>query len=163
MTHDHLEQLAERIGKLLHAREWMLASAESCTGGLIGHIFTDIQGCAAFFPGGLVSYNDAVKQKLLDVSPTILETVGSVSAEAACAMARGTRRMFDADIGVATTGNAGPGQDISDDEVGLVFIAVATPDDVQCARFMFDGDRDAVKHQAVEAAFTMLLRQLDSD
>lgn len=157
MTHT---DLAQQLGDLLLARRLTLATAESCTGGLIGHLITEIAGSSAYYNGGVVAYSNAVKRDLLGVPQPILDSVGAVSDLTARAMASGVRQRIGADVGVATTGIAGPGGGTATKPVGLVYIAVATPGAVVCERHVFGGDRHAVKEQTAAAALQLLLNTL---
>lgn len=153
-------ELARRVGTALKARSYTLAAAESCTGGLLGHLITEIAGSSEYYLGGVVAYSNDVKHALLGVPRDILNTVGAVSEETARAMAQGVRAQIRADVGIATTGIAGPGGGTPDKPVGLVWICVQTPDSVQRARHIFRGDRHAVKQQTAAAAFQLLLDSL---
>ncbi|WP_026370994.1 CinA family protein [Kallotenue papyrolyticum] len=155
----HLE-LARDIGARLVARGWTLASAESCTGGLIGHLITEIAGSSRYYLGGIIAYSNAVKQALLGVPATILLDHGAVSEATARAMAAGVRHALQADVGLATTGIAGPGGATPTKPVGLVYVAVATPLGQDCLRFVFSGDRQAIKQQSAAAALRLLLDSL---
>src|SRR3712207_5216894 len=120
------EELAQHVGAQLQRRQLTVATAESCTGGLIGHLLTEIAGSSAYFMGGVIAYSNAVKHSLLDVPEATLAAVGAVSEETARAMAQGVRARLHTDIGIATTGIAGPGGGTPQKPVGLVYIAVAT-------------------------------------
>lgn len=115
--------IAERVVQLLTERGLTLAVAESCTGGLIADILTDVPGSSRCFLGAIVPYDNRAKQKLLGVRTSTLEKFGSVSSETALAMAKGVRRRFDASLGVAVTGIAGPGGGTATKPVGLTFLA----------------------------------------
>ena len=132
-----------------------LASAESCSGGLIAHRLTNVPGASAVFMGGVVAYSNPVKEGLLDVSAATLAAKGAVSAEVAQQMAEGARRRFQVDYAVGVTGIAGPGGGTPEKPVGLVYIAVAHPGEPRVARHVFQGARDAVKAQTADAALRM--------
>ena len=152
--------LAQQVGAALGARGWTLATAESCTGGLIGHAITEIAGSSAYYLGGIVAYSNEVKQAQLGVPAATLERGGAVSAETARAMAEGARARIGADITVATTGIAGPGGGSEAKPVGLVFIAIATADATRSQRYIFSGDRAAVKRQTAQTALQLVLDAL---
>lgn len=152
--------LAQRAGTALKARGYTLATAESCTGGLIGHLISEIAGSSEYYLGGMVAYSNDVKHRLLGVPHDILNTAGAVSEATARAMAQGVREHIRADVGVATTGIAGPGGGTPSKPVGLVWICVHTPESVQTARHIFPGDRHAVKQQTALAALHLLLNVL---
>jgi len=139
-------------------RSMMLATAESCTGGGVAARITSIAGSSDYFLGGIVAYSNAAKAKLLGVSHETLDTRGAVSAECAREMADGARRTFGVDLAVSTTGIAGPGGATSRKPVGLVYIALATPEGIQSEEFHFSGSRAVVTSAATEAALLMLLR-----
>ena len=115
---------AKQLVDTLRAQGKTLATAESCTGGGIGHAITAISGSSAVYLGGVISYANSVKEHVLGVKAAVLETVGAVSEDTARAMAEGVCRLTGADIGVAVTGIAGPNADGTDKPVGLVYIAV---------------------------------------
>lgn len=137
-----------------------IATAESCTGGLVSHRITAVPGSSAYFIGGVVAYSNAVKMSFLGVPDQVLSEVGAVSAECALAMARGARDRIGADIGVSTTGIAGPGGATARKPVGLVYIACATPWDEVVEEHRFTGDRSAIIRESAEAALALVLGQL---
>jgi PncC family amidohydrolase len=155
-----------RINRLLVSAESArpkvsVATAESCTGGNVAGRLTSIAGSSEYVLGGIVAYANDAKANLLGVSRETLETRGAVSAESAREMAEGARRAFGADFGISTTGIAGPGGATSRKPVGLVYIALASPDGVQTEQFHFPGDRATVIDAATEAALLMLLRGIE--
>jgi len=133
-----------------------IATAESCSGGLIAHRLTNVPGASTPFLGGVVAYSNAVKVALLDVPESTLESFGAVSEPVAKAMAEGARRCFGCDFAVAVTGIAGPGGGTPEKPVGLVYMAVAGPEGVSATKHRFSGERASVKEQTAEAALTML-------
>ncbi len=161
MDHE-LYVLAQQTGKALLRTGWRLASAESCTGGLIGHSLTEVAGSSAYYQGGVIAYDNAVKEHVLGVARATLDSVGAVSEPCAREMVAGIRRLLHTQIGVATTGIAGPGGGTPDKPVGLVFIAVATPDVVRCERHVFSGDRAAVKQATARRALELVNKALES-
>ena len=136
-----------------------LATAESCTGGMIGAALTAVSGASNVYKGGIVSYTNEVKHKLLGVDAGLLEREGAVSAPVAQAMAIGARCALDADIAVSVTGLAGPGGDEFGNPVGTVFIGYADEKIATVRHFVFEGDREAVRMQAVEEALKLILEQ----
>jgi len=144
--------LAEAVGHALRARGATLATAESCTGGLIGAWITAVPGSSDYYLGGVVAYANAAKIALLGVDPAILATHGAVSEATARAMATGARARLGADFGVSVTGIAGPGGGSGYRPVGLVYIGLAAPEGVRAARHVFAGDREAVRAAAARAA-----------
>jgi len=148
--------LEETLGPLLKARRLTLAAAESCTGGLIGHRLTGVPGSSEYFLGGIISYSNAAKERLLGVPAETLRTFGAVSEETARAMARGARRALGADLGVAVTGVAGPGGGTPEKPVGLTWLALSAPgiEEAQC--HLWNGDREANKASSAEAALKLV-------
>lgn len=139
----------------LGERGQTLAVAESCTGGLLGGMLTSVAGASEVFWGGVISYDDAAKRRLLGVPADTLERAGAVSRETAEAMAAGVAGIAPTTWGVAVTGIAGPGGGSGEKPVGLVWIAVHGPAPA-CERFLFEGDRAAVRESAVAAAMRLL-------
>lgn len=154
---DELDARAERLAAALRARRWRLACAESCTGGWLAKVLTDRAGSSIWFEGGVVAYGNAAKQALLDVPAPLLAKVGAVSEACARAMALGALRRFRTDLSVAITGIAGPGGGSADKPVGTVWLAWVGPGPAIAARcHRFEGDRDAVRRQAVACALAGL-------
>lgn len=157
-----MEDLAKRAGELLTERGLTLGLAESCTGGLIAHRITNISGSSNYFLGGAVTYSNQAKEKLLGVPHQTLLEYGAVSEETARAMARGARRLFSSDLALAVTGIAGPTGGTPEKPVGLVYIALATPDEERCERYIWKGDRLQNKAQSAQAALELLISYLES-
>lgn len=153
---DEVQSLELMIANKLIAAGKTLAVAESCTGGTIAEQFTQHAGASAYFNGGVVTYATASKIKVLGIDKMLIDTHSVVSAPVAEAMAKNVRELFNADYGVATTGNAGPSKGESDAEIGNVFIAVATKDTVVSASFMLGSARQRVIKKAVNKALEML-------
>lgn len=152
-TDSQLQALAERVGAQLRAARQMLVTAESCTGGWIAKMVTDIPGSSDWFDCGLVAYSYEAKQALLSVNPLTLETHGAVSRETAIEMVSGALVHSGASVAVAVTGIAGPGGGTSDKPVGTVWVAWKRRGGYPKAElFQFEGDRDAVRRQTVHAA-----------
>ena len=137
-----------------------LATAESCTGGGIGEALTALPGASNVFKGGIISYCNEIKQKLLNVPDTMLEEFGAVSAPVAEAMAKGARIALDGDIAVSVTGLAGPSADEFGNPVGTVFVGYADGEKILSRRFLFSGDRDRIREQAIEAALLLILENV---
>ena len=136
-----------------------LCTAESCTGGMIGAALTAVSGASNVYKGGIVSYTNEVKQRLLGVDADLLEREGAVSAPVAKAMAVGARTALNADIAVSVTGLAGPGGDEFGNSVGTVFIGYADANMAEVRHFVFSGDREAVRTQTVEEALKLILER----
>ena len=148
-----LQALAMAVGEVLHERGEMLATAESCTGGWIAKLITDIGGSSAWFQGGAVTYSNALKQALLGVTSTTLQRHGAVSRECALEMVAGALMRLDATVAVAVTGVAGPSGGTPEKPVGTVWIAWQRRGGEPLAEvFHFDGDRDAVRRQTAALA-----------
>ena len=153
--------LEEVVLGLLRERGLTLGSAESCTGGLIAKRITDLAGASSVFRGGIVSYTNAVKERALGVDPALLEAYGAVSSPVARAMAEGARRALGCDLAVAATGVAGPDPDDRGNPVGLVFVALASPEGTQVLRLENSvGGRGRVRNSAASRAFDMIRRYL---
>ena len=135
-----------------------LVTAESCTGGGIGAALTAVSGSSAVFKGGIISYTNEVKNKVLGVDIKLLEEKGAVSAPVAEAMAKGAREKLLADVAVSVTGIAGPGGDDYGNPVGTVYIGIAREEKIQVRHYCFKGDREQVRAQAVRAALEWLLQ-----
>lgn len=144
--------------KVLSALEGRtLATAESLTGGGIGSALTAVPGASAVYKGGVISYTNAVKEKLLGVSHETLENHGAVSLETAREMADGARRLLEADAAVAVTGLAGPGGDEFGNPVGTVCIGFSSAEGSFAVKHLFSGDREAVRSQTIRAALELVL------
>ena len=150
---NELYQLATRVGSGLHARGWRLATAESCTGGWLSKVITDVPGSSRWFERGYVTYSNQAKQRDLAVDPGLLAAHGAVSAEVAEQMAAGALRRSGATLAVSITGVAGPEGGTADKPVGLVWFGLAQGSEaVRCDSRRFAGDRDTVRRQAVSHA-----------
>ena len=141
----------------LIAKGMTLATAESCTGGLLGKKITDLSGSSAAYLGGVISYCNDVKQRILDVSEEDLDAFGAVSEPTAWQMAEGVRKLLGANLGVGITGIAGPNSDETNKPVGLVFIGVSNGQTILVREYHFLGDRSAVREHACAEAVDLLL------
>lgn len=158
-----MEAIVSQIGALLIKKEATLATAESCTGGLIGHLLTNVAGSSQWYIGGAISYSNELKQQLLAVNADTIEDVGAVSAEVAEQMARGAQQAFGTEYAISVTGIAGPSGGTAEKPVGLTYIGIATPQEVSVQRFVWDGDRHVNKQQSAKQALIMLLEKLGAD
>lgn len=149
-----------KIFELLKPREWMIAAAESCTGGLIAARLTDVAGSSAYVDRGFVTYSNQAKIDLLNVPPAMIEDYGAVSAQVAEAMAKGTLETSNADVVVTTTGIAGPSGGSEGKPVGLVYICVATWEKTQVHKHQFAGDRAGIRQQATDTALAHVIELL---
>jgi nicotinamide-nucleotide amidase len=150
----------EIVLALCRARGWTLATAESCTGGMVAARLTSVPGSSDVFLGSVVAYADEVKERELGVDPEILERYGSVSAETAAAMAAGARSRLHADVAVAVTGIAGPGGGTVEKPVGLVYVHAETPEASHGIEFTYGQDRDSIRRRATVASLHLLRRLL---
>ena len=156
------DTLADAVGKLLGQQQQSLAVAESCTGGGLGQAITEVAGSSAYFRGGVIAYDNQVKQALLGVSPATLEAQGAVSGEVAEQMAAGVREKLGTDWGLSITGIAGPGGGSTQKPVGLVYLGLANADQtehLEC-RFGASRGRDWVRLMSVSTALDWLRRRL---
>jgi len=158
---DDLDSLAHAVAERMLADGLRLATAESCTGGWVAKVLTDIAGSSDWFERGLVTYSNRAKQELLGVPAALLEAHGAVSGEVVAAMASGLRARAGVDVALAISGVAGPGGGTPDKPVGTVWFAwdAGTP---RTACLHFAGDREAVRRQAVAHALRGLLDALPS-
>ena len=156
----HTLPLVEQLAAQLLQRQWLLATAESCTGGLIAGACTDLSGSSNWFERGFVTYSNAAKTELLGVPPTLIEQHGAVSEPVARAMAAGARQHSPAQVAVAVTGVAGPTGGTADKPVGLVWFAFALPDRLLSEQMHFTGDRAAVRAATVRHALQRLTELL---
>ena len=162
MTDDRLVALAERLYTVCVDRGLTVATAESCTGGLVAHAITEIAGSSAYFLGGFVTYADDAKREQLGVPPEVLAAHGAVSAQVARSMAEGARARLATSVAVSITGIAGPGGGSAEKPVGLTYVAVADQSGADVRRHLWSGDRSANKRDSAVAALELLLERLGS-
>jgi PncC family amidohydrolase len=153
--------LEETLREYLHSRGLTLATAESCTGGLVSDRITNISGSSEYFPGGIVAYSYEAKASLLGVSWETLNAHGAVSEETVLEMARGARKLFNANIGISISGIAGPSGGLPDKPVGTTWFGLATDTGEWARHFVWDGDRVQNKHHSSEAALQFVLDFLE--
>ena len=156
------EGLEVQLGNLLRAQSATLATAESCTGGQVGQMLTSVPGSSAYYRGGVVAYDNSVKERLLGVSVELLAREGAVSAACAGAMAQGAAEALDAQIGLATTGIAGPDGGSAEKPVGLVYLALydRSTGALVTQEKQLTGDRAMIRERTALAALEMAVRQL---
>lgn len=154
------QHLCGQMADLLLKRGWMLATAESCSGGLIAARCTDLAGSSQWFERGFVTYSNAAKTELLGVDAALIDQHGAVSEPVARAMAEGALRHAKAQVAVAVTGVAGPSGGSADKPVGTVWLAWATPEGVDAELQHFAGDRAAVRSATAEQALRGLVQRL---
>ncbi len=150
------ERLEDLVGKMLNEKDLTLSTAESCTGGLVGHRFTNVPGSSDYFLGGIISYSNDVKENTLGVSAETLETHGAVSAETAVEMAENVRLKLGSDLGLSITGIAGPGGGTDEKPVGLTFISLSDGKEKRVKEFRFFADRRLNKNASSQAALNMV-------
>jgi nicotinamide-nucleotide amidase len=154
--------IAEIVLDLCRTRGLTLATAESCTGGMVAARLTSVAGASEVFLGSVVAYADGIKKTALGVPAAVLAEHGAVSAEAASAMAHGVRERLGVDVGVAVTGIAGPGGGSDDKPVGLVFAHAVGPDGEKAVRTQLPGDREMIRGRATAASLHLVRRLLES-
>jgi nicotinamide-nucleotide amidase len=157
---DEEETIEVVVGKLLAAHGKSLATAESCTGGKIAQMITSVAGASAYFKGSVVSYSKATKVSLLDIDSELIEKNDVVSAAVAVAMASNVKRLLQTDYAIATTGNAGPTSEPGSAAVGVVFIAIATPNEVVVSEFNFGQPREKVIDRTANKALELLQQEI---
>ena len=160
MTNEILD-LAARVGQALQARNLLLVTAESCTGGGISQAITDIAGSTGWFDCGFVAYSNSSKTELLDVPAALIAQMGAVSEEVAGAMATGALANSNAHVALSTTGIAGPTGAVPGKPVGTVCFGWVKGDHIYTERLVFAGDRQAVREQTVVHALQGLLRFIE--
>lgn len=151
-------EIVEELADVLRARGWRLATAESCTGGLIAAACTDLAGSSDWFERGFVSYSNAAKTELLGVPPALIAAHGAVSEPVARAMAEGAIAHSRAQVSIAVTGVAGPSGGSADKPVGTVWFGWCAGGQAHAERLLFAGDRAAVRMQTVAHALGRLLQ-----
>lgn len=155
-----LHRLAREVGEALADRGYRIALAESCTGGLILKLLTDVPGSSGYVEGGVVAYSDAVKRELLGVEEGIMAEHGAVSGPTARAMAEGMAKLLDCPVALSVTGIAGPGGAVPGKPVGTVWFGVVAPSLSRVEEALFPGDRDAVRRDAAEHGLRLLLEAI---
>ena len=156
-----LASLAQRLQATALERSLSVGTAESCTGGLVGHSLTAIAGSSDYYRGGVISYSNQLKVELLGVPADALERHGAVSEPVALAMASGARERLGVDYALSVTGVAGPGGGTASKPVGLTYVAVAGPSISVARRHLWDGDRTANTEHSAAAALELMLELLE--
>lgn len=154
------ETIEAVLGKILTQQNKTLATAESCTGGKIAQIITSVPGSSAYFKGSIVSYAKEVKINILNISPETIEKYSVVSKEVAEEMALSVQKIMKTDYAISVTGNAGPTKDETHEEIGTIFIGLATPEKVIVEKFNFGQPREKVIDRAVNKSFEMLQKEI---
>jgi PncC family amidohydrolase len=156
-------KLENQIGDLLRARKWTLATAESCTGGLVADRITDVPGSSEYFIGGIVAYAYEAKVGLLNVSWDTLHSHGAVSSETVIEMARGARKALSVNIAVSVSGIAGPGGGLPGKPVGTTWFGLSTAERDWARKFVWDGDRIQNKNSSADAALQFVIDYLNGN
>lgn len=153
-----IEDLSRAAGKFLIEHNLKISVAESCTGGLLGASLTDIAGSSAYFRGGIIAYDNQIKNQLLGVEKTILDRYGAVSDQTVIAMAKGVCKLFNTECAISVSGIAGPDGGTAQKPVGLVYIGIAVNERIESIRNIFKGNRQQIRSQAVHTALEQFLR-----
>jgi len=164
MSEDQGEDLLALAGELLDLlaqRGWCLGTAESLTGGMVGEAITAVPGASVSYVGGVIGYTDRAKTALLGVPAEVLKQRGAVSAEVAEAMAEGCRERLNVQVGLATTGIAGPASDDRGTPVGTVFVACAAPGGCAAERLCLVGDRGRIRALSTSVALKLAIRLVE--
>lgn len=161
--YDEEETIEVIVGRALAKKDLTLSAAESCTGGKIAELITSVSGASKYFQGGIVAYSNQVKIDLLKVNSETINQFSVVSADVAKEMALNCKTIFKTDFAIATTGNAGPTKGNSEAEIGTVFIAIATPNEVLVEEFNFGQPREKVIDRAVNKAFEMIYKEISKN
>ena len=152
-----MTEICTELVKTLNEKGLTIATAESCTGGLIGKSLTDVSGASAVYWGGVISYDNSVKENVLGVQRETLDTVGAVSYDTACQMAAGVKALLKTDIGISTTGIAGPGGGTKEKPVGTVYVGIAYKDKVEGFLLSIDStlSREKIRNEATKRLLTI--------
>jgi nicotinamide-nucleotide amidase len=156
-----IRPLVEKLQKSLVSSKKTVATAESCTGGMVATLLTDLPGSSKYFLGGVAAYANSVKNELLGVTAQVLKCHGAVSAEVAEAMAKGVRSLLHADYSVSLTGIAGPGGGTQEKPVGTVYCGIAGPKRSRVELFQINGDRFEIRCEAARLALKELLVEIE--
>jgi PncC family amidohydrolase len=154
-------KLEEKAGLILREKGLKIATAESCTGGLIANRITNISGASEYFEAGLITYSNRAKTHFLGVPEVVLLEKGAVSHDVALLMAEGVKQAAGVNIGLSVTGIAGPTGGTIEKPVGTVYICISCTDGTFVRRFLFDGNREAIKKQTSDAALMLILDCLE--
>ncbi len=157
------ELIEHKLGSLLKSSSLTIAGAESCTGGLIGKLLTDIPGASQYYMGGMITYANSAKEKLLKVNRTTLKKYGAVSKEVALEMLKGVKEQFSTDIGYAVTGIAGPTGGSSNNPVGTVFLSHYYKNNYFVKKYLFMGTRDDIRRQAAHYLLFSIYKSLRNE
>ncbi|MBW1971454.1 MAG: CinA family protein [Deltaproteobacteria bacterium] len=156
-----MEKLPIILGEKLRAIKATISTAESCTGGLIGHLITNVAGSSDYFERGVITYSNLAKHELIGVDSRLIEKHGAVSEQVAKAMAEGIKNNAKTTIGIGVTGIAGPTGGSKEKPIGTVFIGVATPFETKVKRFQFKGKRIDIKFASAQKALEMAIEAIE--
>ncbi|MDD5595056.1 MAG: nicotinamide-nucleotide amidohydrolase family protein [Candidatus Omnitrophica bacterium] len=154
------QHIVSQIHKLLIKKNYTLATAESCTGGLLAKLLTDLSGSSKYFLLGIISYSNQAKTKTLQIPSKLISKKGAVSREVALKMADSVKKLAKADFGIGITGVAGPSGGSKERAVGTVFIAISANNQKTCGKFQFKGSRDTIRRLAALKSLRLLKDQL---
>ncbi|MFC1531914.1 nicotinamide-nucleotide amidohydrolase family protein [Thermodesulfobacteriota bacterium] len=157
------QKMEEVVGNMLEERDLTISVAESCTGGLIGNLLTNVPGSSSYFLGGVIVYSNRSKVDLLNVSSKTIQEYGAVSDQAVREMAEGVKKKFKSPMGLAITGIAGPSGGSTEKPVGTVFIGLAVEKEVFSGRYRFHGAREQIKQNSSTMALDWVRRYLNDD
>uniref|UniRef100_A0A7C4XFA4 CinA family protein n=1 Tax=candidate division WOR-3 bacterium TaxID=2052148 RepID=A0A7C4XFA4_UNCW3 len=146
----------KEIARKLLDRKLTISVCESCTGGMLGAIITSLSGSSKYFSGGIIAYSNRIKEKIVGVRPGTLRKFGAVSSETALEMAKNVRKRLNSDIGISITGIAGPAGGTKKKPVGLVYIGLASKKEGVFKKFLFKGNREAVRKKSCREALLLL-------
>jgi len=163
MSNQIMAECAAELAARLRERGWTLATAESCTGGLLGDALSDLAGVSDVYLGGVIAYANSIKMQLLGVPESVLNSVGAVSAETAAVMAIGVQQRFGTQVALSTTGIAGPGGGSPEKPVGLVYLGLVTPHGVWTERHIWSGNRRENKEASVRRILAWAVEMIESD
>jgi len=160
--HDSLLDISKELGQALNSKKLTIATAESCTGGLLGHLLTSVSGSSKYFVGGIIAYSNGVKEAFLGVRHKTLASFGAVSEQTAKEMAAGVRERLGSDIGISTTGIAGPSGGTPEKPVGLVYIGISTRKETVAIECHFDGSRSEIKEQTARTLLSKTMENINA-
>lgn len=157
-----MNDVSVKLVELLRQKGLTISTAESCTGGLVAKTLTDVSGASAVFWGGVVSYDNSVKQNVLGVKKETLDSVGAVSHDTACQMAKGVQRVINTNIGISTTGIAGPTGGTAEKPIGTVYVGIAYGEAVEGYLLSIDPclSRDEIRQEAVKRVLTIAYEKI---
>jgi len=153
--------ISQQLGQALTEQQLTIATAESCTGGLLGHLLTSVSGSSGYYLGGVIAYSNEVKESFLGVRPETLAAHGAVSEQTAKEMAAGVRERIGSDIGISTTGIAGPTGGTPGKPVGLVFIGISTAEETVAIECRFKGSRGEIKESTARTLLNEVYKKFN--